>query len=166
MFRQLIQRLLTAGTVNRFGLILGFISFWFMTPQFLGKQRLLRLRDLLSRGIRELPEIASAIVYGILFFVPVGGFVFLLWSNRLGFSPYSNWKHWLVGDILELLVRVLALPLAVIAEVLALEFVTKHIATPLLTKLADNSRLRKNSLILGAILCVCAFILQFTASFF
>ncbi len=137
-----------------------------LIPQFLGKQRLVRLRDLVSRGIGELPAIASSIVYAVLFFVPVGGFVFLFWSNRLGFSPYSNWKHWLVGDVLELLVRALALLLAVVAEVLALEFLTKHVATPLLTKLADDSRLRKNSLILGAILFVCAFILQFVASFF
>jgi hypothetical protein len=67
--------------------------------------------------------------------------------------------------VVEEVIGIVFLILAVAFEFFTFEFLTKHVAKPILTKLADNNRLRQNSLVLGAILFVAGFMLQFIATF-
>jgi hypothetical protein len=43
-----------ADVLNRIGLILGFASFWFAAPEFIGEQRLKEWEEGLGSGLRNL----------------------------------------------------------------------------------------------------------------
>jgi len=164
---EFLPRIFTVGNVNRIGMILEFFSFWFAAPELLGEDRLRRLRDSFGRGVKALPSLTAKVLCGILLF-GAPGILIVVYQRRV-FSylswSFSHWSHLLVGNVVEEVIGIAFLFLAVAFEFFAFEFLTKHVAKPILTKLADNNRLRQNSLVLAAILFVAGFMLQFIATF-
>jgi len=59
--------------VNRVGIVLEFLSFWFAAPEILGEERLRALEHRVERGIRVLPLAMFFLAVVILPFLVVGG---------------------------------------------------------------------------------------------
>lgn len=152
--------LFTVGNVNRIGMVLEFFSFWFAAPELLGEERLRRLRDSFGRGIKALPSLTAKILYWILVLSLPVILIVVFWRRV---SAYVNWslRHPLLEEVTDLLLTVLAIAV----EVYTFKFLSRYVAEPILTKLADNNRLRQHSLVLAAVLFVVGFIFQFTATF-
>jgi hypothetical protein len=75
--------------VNRVGILLEFLSFWFAAPEILGEERLRALERRVERGIRVLPSViefvsVAGVVAGVL--VHVGALVDILPGSLGGLS--------------------------------------------------------------------------------
>src|SRR5438105_7240062 len=52
----------TADWMMRAGLVLGFVSFWFAAPEFIGQERLQKWEAELGKGLLKLPALGKAIL--------------------------------------------------------------------------------------------------------
>jgi hypothetical protein len=135
----------TADWVNRVGMLLGFVAFWFAAPELIGEQRLLRWEHLAEQGVRLIPKGFEKVptILGLLGFV----------GSRL------------VEDERGALF-LMAFALVSVVPLTILQVVFERSLGPwLLRVLAHDERIRARSLFLGAALFTLSFILQFASTF-
>lgn len=58
----------TADELNRIGLVVGFLSFWFAAPEFIGEQRLKSWEQILASGLSRVPKIVRAATSFVMYF--------------------------------------------------------------------------------------------------
>jgi hypothetical protein len=141
----------------RVGLVAGFLSFWFATPELIGAKRLQRLEAhlarLMRRFVKETEEHMIETGMG-----PLGMFISgLVWIGL--YIIYRSWPAWNRGHP-----EPVWLFIAFIGPVLMtpLLFVLAHVA---LASLAENSDSRKRALVFGGVLFVLSWVLQFIGTF-
>ncbi len=137
-----------ADVLNRIGLILGFASFWFAAPEFIGEQRLKEWEAGLGSGLRNL----SIVLNTAFVLVTCGLIVFFVYSAaREGrFFPKQRPSFfWVI--LLD-------------ALLFASSYLDKHLKS-LLAFLSNDGERRKHALLLGALLFTISTILQLAATF-
>jgi hypothetical protein len=140
-----------ADNLNRIGLVLGFFSFWFAAPEFIGEHRLKSWEQTLAAVLLRVPKAVERIT-NILFrytalFIPTLVIIALFtsdWSMVLFFSPLS--VALIIGLVLSL-------------------FFARFTLEGVVGKLANDSRVRQRALFLGAALFTVSFVLHFIATF-
>ena len=135
--------------VNRVGIVLEFLSFWFAAPEILGEERLRALERRVERGI-SLLAVAMAMIAGL---AGMMGLVGLTAVTIMGEEAMADWG-WVAGIAL----------MAGIGMWLAIMYEQKALPR-LLRVLADDTRIRRRSLAMGAVLFVVGFLLQLVATF-
>jgi hypothetical protein len=134
----------TVALLNRAGLALGFVSFWFAAPEFIGEDRLRSWEQALASGFKA-AWIALTVVLLVLPLTLFGAWV------RMAIKAH----------------RLVEVPVSFIVVYLVLIFwgpLDRRVQN-LLQKLADNSRLRQNAFVIGAVLFTVSFVLQLAATF-
>jgi hypothetical protein len=139
--------------LNRTGMLLGFLSFWFAAPEFIGEERLKAWEQALAAGLLRLPKglqrlqiplSAAGLIYSL----------FLLWRFHHTANLWQmNLNHYLLLSGLSLLVGVLL-------------DLSRKFVEPIVSGLATNDRARQTALFFGAVLFTASFLLQFIATFF
>lgn len=135
----------TAVWLNRAAIILGFVSFWFVAPEFVGEQRLKSWEQFLSKYLSRIPK-ALRLVFGICTAVVIIGY-FVMAITRWSLPNVSNTV------------------LMIFAILSASVTVAPLLIPPLVRKLANDSSVRQTSFFFGAGLFTVASILQFVATF-
>jgi len=138
--------------VNRVGIVLEFLSFWFAAPEILGEGRLRALEQRVEQGIRVLPWVALGVMGAVGMILQV---VFALiaksWSRRT-----AN-----VACVVAMVATFwYCMRMATVVGKLRLKVVPS-----LLHVLADEESIRQRSLAVGAVLFVVGFLLQLIATF-
>jgi hypothetical protein len=139
-----------ANWLNRLGMLLGFVSFWLVAPEFIGEERLRRWEVMLEQGLRFFPT-AFHVLLVLSPFVVVGIAVRLESRGALTRSETS----WIVCSLMVL--YLVGWWFSVRLE--------KKLIPALLHRLAEDEQIRARSLILGAWLFGASFLLQFGATF-
>jgi hypothetical protein len=137
-----------ADALNRVGIVLGFASFWFAAPEFIGEQRLKEWEEGLGSGLRRL----SIVLNAAFVFVTCGLIVFFFYSGvREGrFFPKQRPSiYWVI--LLD-------------ALLFASSYLDKHLKS-ILAFLSNDGQRRKRALLLGALLFTVSTILQLAATF-
>jgi hypothetical protein len=144
-----------ADWVNRSGMILGFVAFWFAAPEFIGDKRLRAWEEaLLQRELLKLPVAAKATL--LITLDCVIGLYLLTWVRSAGGKGV---------DITP--VQLVAVALAS-ATVLFADLITDNILRPAIAKLVSrltDAGARQHSLFFGGALFTISFVLQLTATF-
>lgn len=144
-----------ADWVNRSGMILSFVAFWFAAPEFIGDKRLRAWEQaLLQRGLLKLPVAAKAMM--LITMDCIIGLYFLrwVWSGR--------------GKLADITPVQLATLGIVSATAIFFESIADNILRPVTAKLVSrltDADVRQHSLFFGAALFTISFVLQFTATF-
>jgi hypothetical protein len=135
-------------------MVLGFVSFWFAAPEFIGEARLKAWEDMSRNAIGGIPN------HGFLFFILrwvvfcialLGVFLFV------GFLTLKKMPHWLT----EALLFGMGVPVTVLSSQGFLEEIIWRITR----RLAREGRERQRLLLIGAVLFTISFMLQFAATF-
>jgi uncharacterized membrane protein YozB (DUF420 family) len=134
--------------LNRIGMALGFLSFWLVAPEFIGEERLRSWEQALATGLLKAPK---ALKWSLAVMTLAAVVVYVVRS-------LSTWPPIRFPDVPQWWVLVLALTSATMltAEVLI---------TPIVSRLANDNRVRQSALLLGAALFTISFLLQFIATF-
>jgi hypothetical protein len=151
--------------VNRGGIMLEFLSFWFAAPEILGEERLRALERKVERGIRVLSNRPRWMTLGVA--VAVGMVLVRLGDPMIRCieSAVSAVASRVVGKVAgDILVFVLGAVLGWVWQAL-MPKLQDRVLSPLLKILADDERIRQRSLAVGAVLFVVGFLLQFVATF-
>jgi hypothetical protein len=139
-----------ADSLNRIGLVLAFLSFWFVAPEFIGEKRLRLWEQALARGLLRMPT-AMEWVFRSLSVVMIGIFI-IRWlsTSRTGTQELPQVPQWfLLG-----------------AGLTSSAFlISRIVVEPIVSKLANDDRVRQTSLVFGAVLFTIGFVLQFVATF-
>lgn len=146
--------------INAIGLVLQFVAFWLAAPELLGESALRRFRNGLEAFLARLPM--------AFFLIIVLGFSF-------GFGGLGIWKGikasqsgMEVGEMTRFYV-LLGIGMAVYFVFLifskkVMRWISEKFSKPLVQKLIQEDRMRKNSLIIGAILFTVGFLFQLAAT--
>jgi len=134
--------------LDRVGMVLLFLSFWFATPEIIGEDRLRRY----MQGSLWLAAFVLTTAFGMLLFV--ADFLALV---AAGMSPFID--HYP-------LVIMIPVTVSMLISFGLQRWVEKAVLPRLLHLLADYSRLRARLLMLGVWMFVAGSALQFMASFF
>ena len=126
-------------------MLLGFLSFWFAAPEFIGEQRLRAWERALVAGVLRLPK-------GLQWLLAV--------VNASAVTAYLIWKfvYRAIPDY------ILLFPVLTVS-VLMLMYLSQIFVEPIVSRLANDSRVRQRALFVGAVLFTLSFLLQFVASF-
>lgn len=144
----------TALWLNRLGLLLDLMAFFFAAPELLGGRRLLAVERVFERGLRLLPPIAagSALLALIAFL-----------GASIGRVPRNLWRDIWRAAVVSVSAIVLTLAGIVILRL------TGRAAAATLDRLpqtdADQADIGQQFLVLGAFLFVLGMALQFLATF-
>jgi hydrogenase/urease accessory protein HupE len=136
--------------LNRIGMLLGFISFWFVAPEFIGEERLKSLETALAEGLLKLPKTLRWI-FRVLTVMAIVAFIVNYLSQR--------------GTRLPEIPQSLLLTLGLTALGYLLSSVSQAVVKPIASRLAKDNRVRQRALLLGALLFTISFLLQFIATF-
>jgi hypothetical protein len=101
---QFVEKLLTGANLNRCGMILEFLSFWFAAPEIIGEQRLKNLRYWLALGLDAFPTIISKGVLVIIAVLPWAVFLFF-YVRRGWYLAFGEWLqgYWVLSPFIGLL---------------------------------------------------------------
>jgi hypothetical protein len=149
----------TATWLNRIGLILGFISFWFAAPEFIGEQRLKTWEESLANLTKKLPGIFAQ-VGG--FFLLIGAIVFL--GVVLGILGVNVSEHRLMVTCIAS-VYVFGLVIMLFIYYWVISDPLERLALRIVSVLANDRKQRQRSLFIGGGLFIISFLLQFFATF-
>jgi hypothetical protein len=130
--------------INRIALLLGFLSFWFAAPEFIGEERLKLWEHSLASGLRRVPLVMAYTLLGLC----VIAFVILA-VNAVGNGGVAL-SVWTVAGLFLSLVAVL---------------LVRDAIERIVSRLANDDRTRQNSLFVGAVLFTASFLLQLIATF-
>jgi len=155
---------LSAIWLNRIGLILGFIAFWFATPELLGEDRLKSLENRIESTLEKRLQPVAEIIGVFSFFLIISLLVWLLIESILeraktGYSACLSF--------LNLLFLFASKQLVALFETIA-GFVTnffEEFLRSVLKYLANDRNLRLRYLRTGALLFVLGQVFQFIATF-
>lgn len=143
--------------LNRIGLVLAFLSFWFAAPEFLGEERLKAWETSMSKFVKPMPKIFTWLLFIVLTYPIV--LVFCIF-----YSLFTN-KDLLAFDTHGYALRIVK-PLAFFAiSCYLLIRITAWISSKVIPAIANSSSQRRLSLYIGAILFIISFLLQFIATF-
>jgi len=131
--------------VNRVGIVLEFLSFWFAAPEILGEERLRKLERRVEKGVIVLPEVLFVVGVAVMFLIIIP----LTLNERIS---------WSVATLMIVVVSVLVLLLLPLA-------MQGVVIPPLLRILADDERIRQRSRAVGAVLFVVGILLELIATF-
>jgi hypothetical protein len=138
----------TTDWLNRTGMLLGFLSFWFVTPEFVGEARLKQWEDALGKGLLKLPLAAKAVMMSVTL---IFASLFLYhWETSERVDSISSWKLCVMG-----IVSSTAIYLSIIEPQIE----------KVVSKLANDGRVRQRFLFLGAAFFILSTLLQFIATF-
>ena len=148
--------------MNRVGIILNFISFWFAAPEILGEERLRKIEASFEKVVKA----GSTCLVVFLFVTLIPLFVIMLFflmpalitGIMMLFTGSSLWAG------IKTLLAVIGFWLGVALLVQVVNLVPE-LTERFLNMLADNQRIRQRALILGALLFVLGNILQFVATY-
>jgi hypothetical protein len=129
---------LIAPWIMQIGMTLEFLSFWFAAPEILGEKRLKKYEDILEASLKTSRFYGILLAFLILVLIPTVYFYF---------SDYGVW------------------PLAITSGLLLIMIIFIWIASKLLPILADDTRIRRRWIAIGAILFIAGFLLQMAATF-
>ena len=151
--------------LDRIGLLFDFLAFWFATPEILGKERLKKIEIYLERALS---------CSGIVFFVLISFFFLSLAIPIIAIisdSPILNW----MSTSSFVTSFVCGFPLFCVIFFGLMYLVTSltdktqkmiiNVVKSLVACLADDRKIRRRSLAIGAIFFVLGFILQFISTF-
>lgn len=139
-----------ADWLNRIGMVLGFVSFWLVAPEFIGEGRLRSWEHSLAAGLLQMPKIMRRT---------------LLQMSIVSLGVY------VVRYALAIRAGHMALPevpqswLLAFGVVSATLVASQIVVQPLVSKLANDTQVRQTALFLGAGLFVLSFALQFISTF-
>jgi hypothetical protein len=131
-------------------MILGFLSFWLVAPEFIGETRLKAGEHALAAGLLRMHLLLKAIFYAVC--IAAIAIYFRRWLSAL---PVG------IIDMPEVPQRWIL----TVAVASALALASQYVVEPVVRRLANSSRARQNALIAGATLFTISFILQFVATF-
>ena len=140
--------------LNRVGLSIGFLSFWFAAPEFIGEERLGRWEQNVAKALwkfNRLPQTLKAICLVLPFFA-VYSFLASLhhWTGVFG-PTRSRWDPFSK--------EALGAVMAAIATMIAANL------DSIIQPLANDSKVRQRALFIGAVLFTLSFVLQFVATY-
>lgn len=146
--------------INAIGLVLQFVAFWLAAPELLGESALKRFRNGLETFLARLPM--------AIFIVVVLGFSF-------GFGGLGIWKGLKAAEsgmeagemtrfYILLGVGMMVYFVFLIFSKKIMRWISEKFSKPLVQKLIQEDRMRKNSLIIGAILFTAGFLFQLAAT--
>jgi len=147
--------------LNRIGLILNFLAFWFSVPELIGEKRLIAWERKIESSIERSIESVKIAIFII------GWILFLTYSI---WNLVKNWQNLVSLGIIGLIAMFLARAsnelIALIATILgAVMDIYERLIRGVLKYLADDETVRRRYLWLGALLFVLGTILQFIATF-
>jgi hypothetical protein len=135
-----------ADVLNRIGLVLGFASFWFAAPEFIGEDRLRMWETTLASGLLKVPLLLQIAIS-------------LITLALIGFAIFGGHE---TGHILHE-------PPFILVIVLDILFVMQSFIERRLNRivhwLANDSRRRQRALLIGAALFTMSSLLQFVATY-
>ena len=142
--------------INLFGLILQFVSFWFAAPELLGQSTMQRFEKGLKKLVSAIPLIIILI------------FVLSYALATAGYGIYNGLKGAELGlEENELMNYFITMGVAFAFYFVFLifakrirRFLEKRVANPLIDKLINQGEVRKQALIIGAILFSIGFLIQ------
>ena len=140
-----------ADILNRVGLFLGFVSFWFAAPEFIGEPRLKAWEHALAAGLLRMPKALKRMLWGMTA-VALSFYVRTVVTNVIAHRPFQ------LPDVPQ------SWPLA-FAVVSSLLLLAQIFVEPLVSKLANDDRVRQRALFLAAVLFTVSFVLQFAATY-
>jgi hypothetical protein len=149
--------------VSRLAIILNFLSFWLVAPEFIGEERLQKIERKLKSGfVFALPTtiwllVLPCVTLGALFL-----FLFLLFAVLAVFFHYPSLR--VDGPFLDALVAVFTV-LAVIFANRSRRWADQKIAKPLLAKLVNDDDARRRYLVTGILMFILGHALQFLITF-
>ena len=154
----------TATHLNQIGIILGFFSFWFAAPEFIGEERLKSWEFALSKLFSRTPKIAE-ITFRLLLFLLLTAFY---WVFAYILIQHPSFLHgWRMAA--SFVVASVGVFCGAMTVILTFMYVNHSIITKFATKivstLANDRKQRQRSLFFGAFLFIVASILQFLATF-
>lgn len=146
--------------INAIGLTLQFLAFWLAAPELLGESTLLRFKNGLENFLAKLPMI---VVMTIILIFALGmsgmGIIKGLKAAKEGISKT------------EISTFIISLSAVSVLYILFLVFfkriknyISEHYSTPLVKKLIQEEKMRKNSLVAGAVLFTLGFLIQIIAT--
>jgi hypothetical protein len=163
-----------ATWLNRIGIILGFFSFWFAAPEFIGEKRLKSWEESLAKLTGKIPILTAG------FFALLGYMILLAAGTSVVFligylsSSIPDWipgmpdmPSWLFGDVCGVLIFgvILGGGYFLYNYFSSLNRRIKHMILRAVSAFANDSRQRQRSLFLGAFLFIISTVLQFLATF-
>jgi hypothetical protein len=161
--------------LSRVGIVLGFLSFWCVLPEFLGDNYLKRSEQLLEASLKLIPIfigvlVALSAIGAFAWYIAGGGIrVSDWWASLFGIDPK---KGPIVARILLLipllgaawLFSTIIVEWGFSAPRVAVDFGERWI-DPILRRLANDERIRFRAFFVGASFFVLSFALQFAATF-
>ena len=146
--------------LNIVGLICQFIAFWFAAPELLGENTLKRMQNGIQKLVTFIPIAVTLVVvlgYGLTF---IGISAFNAYKMaQTGEAVINPTKYFVAMGIFTVLYMLFIIRYKKIKA-----YLETHVAIPLTYKLLHNSEVRKNALIIGAILFTVGFLAQLTAA--
>lgn len=140
----------TCDWLNRIGIVLGFLSFWFAAPEFIGEARLKAWEMSLARGIFRLPRIVTTmwVVLCCAAFLCIFNehLLHLVWGKPL--PGMFSWGGFLF-----------------FSQVFASALLPRSFLYKAVQFLANDEEQRQRSLFLGGTLFTISFALQLMATF-
>lgn len=137
-----------ADWVHRVGLLLGFLSFWFAAPEFIGETRLLNWEEIVARGIGKLPFAVKALT--VLIMASSGWYYIVLSIENGRMEPMSG-TSLLMGGVLG-------------ATIVFFDSIKPYL-DKIVSRVAKDEHIRQRSLLLGGVLFTLSFVLEFIATF-
>jgi hypothetical protein len=144
----------TADWINRIGMAIGFLSFWFAAPEFIGEERLKEWEDRLARILRALPK--HSVLYWIAVYAVVAAICFLY---------IALWTHWLLPSVPHPVSWLLRLTCLIVGGIIINKKIMIDLLQRVVGRLATRGRERQRLLFIGGVLFTCSFALQLTATF-
>ena len=143
--------------VNALGLLLQFVSFWLAAPEILGDSGLKRMQNLIKNLISNMSVILlSLLVLSYALFFAINGVLKGMEASSSGITEGEMTRYYIVLAAAMLLYLFFMIRFKRIRN-----WIDVSIAAPLLDKYIHNDRLRRNSLISGALLFTIGFLMQF-----
>jgi hypothetical protein len=141
--------------LNRTGMILGFLAFWFVAPEFLGEARLRSWEKSLAKLIEILVIVVFVSIVPLLLVISAFqrfSVLRALEDGQLSIDKLGSLWQFIRPDLLGI-------------GGWGIGLVAVWLGGRLVSKMANDSRVRRTSLFLGAILFTLSFALQFIATF-
>jgi hypothetical protein len=143
--------------IERTSLICGFVSFWLAAPELMGEQRLAKIENVLERCLKHFPKM----IYTGAFLLVIGTAAYCI--PHMPYMPLYKDGNTGWAAFREFGLFAFSIPLAMF--ILMLETPIERAARWAINHLQDDSRLRARCLIVGALLFILSFALQFAATF-
>lgn len=138
-----------ADLLNRIGMGLNFVSFWCVTPEFIGKDQLKSWERAIENFLRMMPPILKKTLW--MFLVVSGAFVALRYEEK------RRTGHMVTPGLPQ------GWPIALmVLMVLYLAFQTFGLS--LLSKLEEDDDARRKSMVIGAVFFTLGSLMQFFAT--